>query len=159
MCIQIGQRLFIMDAGTGIHHLGPFTEKPKPNKRGNFHFPYPLGSYPEASPFAPAFIKGNRFVLYGQSKVNSTFADLERSNDCQFPGKPGEMGPASNFMNWTVRSKLDLGSRSACVRYTNHPNGSLAYRLDYDGRSCCYITDTEHYSCVDPRLKAFCRRD
>ena len=27
----------------------------------------------------------------------------------------------------------------------NHPNGACGYRINFDGRSICYITDTEHY--------------
>ena len=26
----------------------------------------------------------------------------------------------------------------------NHPNGATGYRIEYDGKSMCYITDTEH---------------
>jgi phosphoribosyl 1,2-cyclic phosphodiesterase len=26
----------------------------------------------------------------------------------------------------------------------NHPNGATAYRVDYEGKSACYVTDTEH---------------
>ena len=26
----------------------------------------------------------------------------------------------------------------------NHPNGSTGYRIEYGGKSMCYITDTEH---------------
>ncbi|MGB1539909.1 MAG: MBL fold metallo-hydrolase, partial [Rickettsiales bacterium] len=26
----------------------------------------------------------------------------------------------------------------------NHPGGSTGYRVNYDGRSLCYVTDTEH---------------
>ncbi|MFQ5467722.1 MAG: MBL fold metallo-hydrolase, partial [Kiloniellaceae bacterium] len=26
----------------------------------------------------------------------------------------------------------------------NHPNGATGYRIEYDGRSLCYVTDTEH---------------
>src|SRR5437773_2744 len=26
----------------------------------------------------------------------------------------------------------------------NHPDGSTGYRVEYDGRSFCYVTDTEH---------------
>lgn len=27
----------------------------------------------------------------------------------------------------------------------NHPNGACGYRVEFAGRSICYITDTEHY--------------
>src|SRR3546814_19925067 len=26
----------------------------------------------------------------------------------------------------------------------NHPNGATGYRVDFDGRALCYVTDTEH---------------
>jgi phosphoribosyl 1,2-cyclic phosphodiesterase len=26
----------------------------------------------------------------------------------------------------------------------NHPNGATGYRIEYGGRSVCYVTDTEH---------------
>src|SRR3546814_2027710 len=28
----------------------------------------------------------------------------------------------------------------------NHPNGATGYRVEYDGRAICYVTDTEHYA-------------
>ena len=28
----------------------------------------------------------------------------------------------------------------------NHPNGATGYRINYKGKSVCYITDTEHFS-------------
>jgi ribonuclease BN (tRNA processing enzyme) len=34
----------------------------------------------------------------------------------------------------------------------NHPNGVWAYRVDHDGHSVVYATDTEHYAVVDPKL-------
>ena len=34
----------------------------------------------------------------------------------------------------------------------NHPNGVWAYRVEHEGRSIVYATDTEHYAEVDPKL-------
>jgi phosphoribosyl 1,2-cyclic phosphodiesterase len=34
-----------------------------------------------------------------------------------------------------------LGVRTASL---NHPNGATGYRLEFDGKSICYVTDTEH---------------
>jgi phosphoribosyl 1,2-cyclic phosphodiesterase len=28
----------------------------------------------------------------------------------------------------------------------NHPNGATGYRVEFGGKSICYITDTEHYA-------------
>ena len=30
------------------------------------------------------------------------------------------------------------------TRPLNHPNGATGYRVEYGGRSICYVTDTEH---------------
>ncbi|MEN6300357.1 MAG: MBL fold metallo-hydrolase, partial [Anaerolineaceae bacterium] len=73
-----------------------------------------------------------------------------------FPVSLGEMGSTIEFHELDSGIELDLGDDILMnTIHTNHPNGSLAYRLNYKGRSCCYITDTEHYSCVDPKLKNF----
>jgi phosphoribosyl 1,2-cyclic phosphodiesterase len=35
----------------------------------------------------------------------------------------------------------------------NHPNGATGYRVDYAGRSFCYVTDTEHRAGeLDPNI-------
>ena len=41
----------------------------------------------------------------------------------------------------TLRPVRDIVLRTAPL---NHPNGATAYRIDYGGRSICYVTDTEH---------------
>ena len=28
----------------------------------------------------------------------------------------------------------------------NHPNGATGYRINYQGKSVCYVTDTEHFA-------------
>ncbi|WP_061215228.1 MBL fold metallo-hydrolase [Syntrophomonas wolfei] len=158
--VQIDQRLFILDAGTGIYHLGQHLLKSQSPISGEIFISHTHWDHIQGFPFfAPAFIKGNRFILYGQSKVNSTFADLMKGQMIyqHFPVSLEGMGARIEFHELDNGSEMDLGEQIRLrTVHTNHPNGSLAYRLDYDGRSCCYITDTEHYSCVDPHLKAFC---
>jgi ribonuclease BN (tRNA processing enzyme) len=39
----------------------------------------------------------------------------------------------------------------------NHPGGSLAYRVDFKGRSVVYATDTEHGTERDLQLEEFSR--
>ena len=41
----------------------------------------------------------------------------------------------------TFNIENDIKVRTAPL---NHPDGATGYRLDYQGRSVCYITDTEH---------------
>lgn len=157
--VQISNRLFILDAGTGIFHLGQHLMKTRKNVRGDIFITHTHWDHIQGFPFfSPAFIKGNHFTLYGQTKVNSTFADLMKGQMTyqHFPVSLGEMGSTIEFHELDSGIELDLGDDILLnTIHTNHPNGSLAYRLNYKGRSCCYITDTEHYSCVDPKLKNF----
>jgi ribonuclease BN (tRNA processing enzyme) len=34
----------------------------------------------------------------------------------------------------------------------NHPNGVFAYRVEYQGHTLVYATDTEHYAVPDPKM-------
>jgi ribonuclease BN (tRNA processing enzyme) len=34
----------------------------------------------------------------------------------------------------------------------NHPNGVFAYRVEHEGHSLVYATDTEHYAVHDPKI-------
>ena len=49
------------------------------------------------------------------------------------------------FIDFEAGQTLDLGSgiilRTAPL---NHPNRATGYRIEYGGKSICYITDTEH---------------
>ena len=41
----------------------------------------------------------------------------------------------------TLKPAPDVAVRTTAL---NHPDGATGYRVDYAGRSVCYLTDTEH---------------
>src|SRR3546814_20313018 len=47
----------------------------------------------------------------------------------------------SDWSSDVCSSDLGISLRTAPL---NHPNGATGYRVDYGGKSICYITDTEH---------------
>ena len=49
---------------------------------------------------------------------------------------------------WGSRSKLFRVAKQFVIK-----GGVYAYRVDYQGHSVMYATDTEHYSIVDPKLE------
>jgi ribonuclease BN (tRNA processing enzyme) len=51
---------------------------------------------------------------------------------------------------------FDVGEARVRVAKLNHPGGVYAYRIEHEGRSVVYATDTEHYACIDPALRALC---
>ena len=45
---------------------------------------------------------------------------------------------------------FDVGEATVHVGRGNHPGGVVVYRIEHEGKSVVYATDTEHYACVDP---------
>lgn len=62
-----------------------------------------------------------------------------------FPLTPRSFSAAIDYRDFRPPDTLlpQPGIRISTVRL-NHPNGSVGYRVDYGGRSVCYITDHEH---------------
>lgn len=157
--IQIGSRLLIMDAGTGIHRLGQELLKGNQPITGDIFISHTHWDHIQGFPFfAPAFIKGNRFNLYGQSKVNLNFGDLMRGQMMyeHFPVSLEQMGATITMNELVSGLTLDLGdSIQITTQESNHPGGCLCYRIDHAGRSCCYMTDMEHSPQTDQAMTEF----
>lgn len=157
--VQIGPRLFILDAGTGIYKLGQHLIHKDRIIEGDIFITHTHWDHIQGFPFfAPAFREGNHFTLYGQRKINLTFADLMKGQMMydHFPVSLDKMGARIDFKEINNGEKVNLGDNITVTTVpNNHPGGSLSYRLDYNGRSCCYITDTEHYPHPDPDLIRF----
>lgn len=158
--IQIGEKLIILDAGTGICNLG--KELIKENKRitGDIFITHVHWDHIQGFPFfPPVFVKGNFFRLYGEGK-NDTGFDEQMSAIMKDPHFPVKID--------SIYEQIEINSikPGRCINIepgivvktesNNHPNGGISYRIEHEGRSCCYVTDTEHYKeHVDPLLEKF----
>lgn len=109
--------------------------------------------------FAPAFIAGNTFSLYGGNNVTRTLEET-LAGQMDYPSFPvhlSEMGAKMTFVDLFEGQVVEIDDgEGGKVKVTcgrgNHPNGVLAYRIEHGGKSMVYATDTEHYSVVDPKL-------
>jgi ribonuclease BN (tRNA processing enzyme) len=71
-----------------------------------------------------------------------------------FPVRLDELGAQLTTREVRAGQKFDVGEATITVAKLNHPGGVFAYRIDHEGRSVVYATDTEHYACMDPALRA-----
>jgi len=159
--IRVGGRLLIFDGGTGLRNLGNSLMKSLPVEAWIF-FSHVHWDHIQGFPFfTPAFVRGNTFHLHGGRKVSGTLesALAGQMENPSFPVHLTEMGAHMTFHDLYEGQVMEIAAATGedAIRISNargnHPDGVYAYRIDYQGRSVVYATDTEHYAVVDPRLK------
>lgn len=164
-CLEVtcGQRRLILDAGTGIRYLGRQVMAEGGKLETDLllthtHFDHVCG----IPFFVPLFIPGNvvRFRaghLLPDLGIKRVLSELMMAP--LFPVPPEIFNATCEFIDFRAGATFDLGdgivARTAPL---NHPNGATGYRLEHDGASICYITDTEHeIGRRDPNVVALCR--
>lgn len=149
-CIELrcGDGLVILDAGSGIRDLGTDLAQRGPVDADilltHTHFDHIMG----LPFFAPAYSSGNRFRMHaGHLEEGKRLKDVLCTMMMAplFPIPMDVMAADKSFVDFGVGAAFDLGcgARVKTCRL-NHPNGATGYRVEYGGRSVCYITDTEH---------------
>jgi len=161
-CVEVrcdGTRI-VLDGGTGLRVLGAALAPEMPLELHLF-FSHVHWDHIQGFPFfAPAFSPGNTIHLYGPGAVaggiENALAGQMRTPT--FPVKLGELPAHLVFhdLHAPTAVELDVGARVSCAA-GNHPGGVLVYRIDYQGHSFVYATDTEHGAAPDPTLVAFAR--
>lgn len=149
-CIEMrcGDRLIVFDAGTGIRPLGLSIPADQPIELDHF-FSHAHWDHIVGLPFfRPAHIPGNKIRIRSGHHISGGGLEnalREAMHDPLFP-IPLEIFKADlDFINFNAGDTLDIGDGiSVRTAPLNHPNGCTGYRVTYDGKSVCYVTDTEH---------------
>jgi phosphoribosyl 1,2-cyclic phosphodiesterase len=159
-CVEVrcGDELVIFDGGTGLRNLGNQLAGRGGPIHASMFFSHVHWDHIQGFPFfAPAFIAGNSFDLYGGHNVTHTLAETLQGqmNYPNFPVTLAQMGATMRFRDLHEGEIVRLGPEGAVrVRAArlNHPDGVFGFRLEYGERSMVYATDTEHYEYLDPKV-------
>jgi phosphoribosyl 1,2-cyclic phosphodiesterase len=148
-CLEVraGQRLIILDCGTGLRGLGNALMAERRPIDADIFFSHMHWDHIQGFPFfTPAFIPGNAFRIYGQNKgEQSVRAVLEgQMTDPNFPVPLSIMRSALSFHAITAGDVVELGDVRVVTTPLNHPGGCLGIRIEYAGGAFVYATDTEH---------------
>ncbi len=155
-CIEVrcGKRLLILDAGTGLRPLGAILEKNGPIKAEILLTHTHLDHIAGLPFFGPMFKAGNIIrmaaghLLHQGMTLKGVVKQIMKAP--LFPVPLEALEADLSFHDFEVGHTIELGQHvKVRTAPLNHPNGATGYRVEYGGRSVCYITDTEH---VEDRL-------
>jgi phosphoribosyl 1,2-cyclic phosphodiesterase len=162
------QQLFVFDGGSGIKALGDWLIS---QKRQNIHakilISHPHWDHINAIPFfAPLYRQGNEFEILGSNQGDSTMRELisAQMDGVYFPITLAAFA-ARVYFHDLDEENIILNDIEVKTMLLSHPGKCLGYRVNYNGRSICYITDNEmfledsefyspHY---EKKLQDFCR--
>ncbi|QFU14890.1 MBL fold metallo-hydrolase [Microvirga thermotolerans] len=163
-CVEVrcGDRLFIVDAGSGLSALGAELGADAPAEIdllfSHLHLDHVCG----LPFFKPALLGCNRVIRTYCGNMDGESAEGALARLYAPPLFPVtlEQLPA-RFEHCGFRAGETLtfpdGAKVA-THLLNHPGGATGYRFEHGGRSACYISDLEHGDpWPDPGLLAFVR--
>ena len=149
-CLEIrcGSQLLIFDGGTGLRPFGKSLLNRGPVDADVFfthtHFDHVCGLPFFSSVYNPQ----NRFRMYaGHLLPKLRLKDVLAASMAAplFPVSLDVMRATIEFNDFaggiTLEPRPGVTVRTAPL---NHPNRATGYRVEYEGRAICYVTDTEH---------------
>ena len=145
--VQAGNTNIILDAGTGIRLLGNEILKRKAPFNAFMFFSHVHWDHIQGFPFfSPIFIKQNKLNIYGGKNLKMTLGDT-LSGQMNFPNFPITLDACSaqiKFHEFDDGQILNLAEGLTIKGLPlQHPNGCYGYRINYQGSSFTYCTDTE----------------
>lgn len=150
-CIEmtVGDNTLIFDAGTGIRALGRDLVRRGVHSAAllltHTHWDH-ISGFPF---FAPGFDPTFSFSIMA-GHLNRQAGGIEavltkQMENPTFPVPLATMHSIKRFHDFTAGDQLrpfdGVLIRTVAL---NHPNGATGYRVEYGGKSVCYVTDTEH---------------
>jgi phosphoribosyl 1,2-cyclic phosphodiesterase len=149
-CVQIdtgGADYFVCDMGSGLRPFGQAAMGRRAGKAGqtfhifqsHLHWDHIMG----LPFFVPAFIPGNRVVIYGGHK-ELEFALRRQQERPSFPVDFSIFGAALEFVHLEPGQVHEVAGVHVSTLLQRHAGDSYGYRFEANGKSVVYSTDSEH---------------
>lgn len=145
--LHVNGKHIVFDAGSGLRVLGEMLMKQEFGRgKGELHiflshthWDHIMG-FPA---FTPAYRSGNHIMIYGvHNGLEHRFSTQQE--DEFFPVSLSSMGANIEFIQLRKEQEFNLNGIKITNCMLNHPGGSFGYRLDYNGHSIVYATDSEY---------------
>lgn len=149
-CVEIrcGDKLLVFDAGSGIMPFGNSLCEEKIKKLDLFFSHYHYDHIVGLPFFAPFYRSDTHIRVWAghepqEKSARSVFEAFMKPPF--FPVPPKIFHAELDYKDFEPGDELDMGD-GVKIETTalNHPGGAVGYRVNYQGKSICYVTDTEH---------------
>jgi len=159
--------LMIFDAGSGIKMLSNDLMATGERITAKIFISHPHWDHINAIPFfVPLYMAGNEFEILGARHGDISMRELmsAQMDGIYFPITIREFA-ARVFFRDIGEETIQFDDVTVSSMLLSHPGNCLGYRIDYHGKSICYITDNEMFLVGQPghnpgyiqRLADFCR--
>lgn len=147
--VRCGGRIIVFDAGTGIRELGSRIVEQGRIHRLDLMFTHVHYDHIEGVPFFAPFFSPDYEIdvwmghLDGSGSTSESMKGLMRRP--YFPVGPEVFSAKTRYREVERNQTIDLGDGILIkTAPLNHPGGATGYRVEYEGKSFAFVTDTEH---------------
>ncbi len=149
-CVEVrcGERLIILDAGSGLRYLGEELNKNGAVNADLFlshsHMDHICGLL-----FFGPLHRDNTQMRIWSGHLSNGWTTSDAIDDLMaaplLPVSKDVFTAKIDYVDFKAGEEINL-SNDIRIRTIplNHPNGATGYRIEYDGKAVCYVTDTEH---------------
>lgn len=156
-CVEVnvaGERI-VLDAGTGLRALGDrLAAEGESNTTlllSHLHWDHIQG----LPFFVPLYVPGHNISIASGPNGHMPLEHALRRQMAPpfFPVAFDDVGHRVKIRDLRSSETFAVGEVSVTTVRLNHPDPVYGYRIEHNGASVVFATDTEHYSCVDPALR------
>ncbi|MEM9488074.1 MAG: MBL fold metallo-hydrolase [Myxococcota bacterium] len=154
-CVEVrprGATPIIIDAGTGIRKLGQeLMHGPLGAGKGRAHLliSHTHWDHIQGLPFfSPLYHAGNELHLFARQRDDTHLRAVveTQSEDPYFPVPMSSLRADVRFHELVEGQEFEIGKAKISCTRLNHPWIAMAYRIDVDGASVVYASDTAPFT-------------
>ena len=143
--MQVAGKRLIFDGGTGLRLLGKAWQHLQQPLEAHLFFTNSQSNRIQGFPFfAPAFIAGNCFHIYGGAASNGASIKqclCDQMLQPHFPYPLQVMQSDLQFYHITPNSEIKLDDVTITTALINQTQRSIGYRVTWENYSVAYVTD------------------
>ena len=150
-CIELttpAGECIVLDCGTGARMLGNhLLAKTGASVSATILLTHTHWDHIQGFPFfAPLFVPGNRFAVYGPEGANLSLREVlaGQMEHHYFPVELDQLSARITYQD-LHEGTFDIAGIKVTAQRMHHPSPTLGYRLQSGGTCMCYLSDHEPY--------------